>query len=242
MPETLSAKDPKLLDARKRLRRILLTWGLLFAAMGVLSLGTLRGGRALASVPWFAGAAVLLASAQPALLMAVGIHWGLTLVALIPGVRQVLGGDPLAILFLNGPIELAALLIVRIGLMLLAVNQFFFYRLLYGTSQMVGLEDGLAQIPAVVPNRTDRIATAALALGLLSMMGVVGLGPLARAGLGPGALSLVVGSASFAIGLGFGAAFSPTRRRSAGLAGVGLGALSFLMAMVMTRLLGGTAL
>ncbi len=231
MPATLSATDPNLLLAEKRLRRILRIWAGLFILMGFASFSVLRGEHPFSAAAWIAIALLLAVGGQPAYLAPVAVHAVLSLVPLLPGLSAVLGPEPLSAIVGSSGFETVGLALVRLGLMITAWNQFLFYRMLYGTQSATGLDPDLPDIPEIVPNRTDQIALAA------AVLGIVGLA-LAWSGsfLGPVDLTrhtrdLAIGLGSIAIGLGLGASFAPTRRRSLALAGIALGMLSFLSAI-----------
>jgi hypothetical protein len=159
------------------------------------------------------------------------------MVFLVPGVRLILGGDPISRLFSSGTVELVAMAVVRILLLVTAWNQFMFYRLLYGTEGAAGLDASLPAIPAVLPNPSDRTAISARFLGFLALMASLASVPLAGATAGLSFLSVAYGGSVLAVGLGLGSAFVPTRRRTMALWGVGLGCAALLAALLVGRAL-----
>jgi hypothetical protein len=178
-------------------------------------------------------AGLLALSVQPAYLALVAVLWGSSLIRLVPGVAQVFGPDILVGVLGNSWLEIAAAALVRIVLMVTAWNQFMLYRLLYGTAAFTGGEHGVAPIPEVIPNRTDRLAGIAL---LIASVGLLGCLISIPSGRPPSQVlaahgALVLGT--YAIGLGLGAAFSPTRRRTAALWAIALGALAILAALTL---------
>ncbi|TFH34918.1 MAG: hypothetical protein E4G99_08505, partial [Anaerolineales bacterium] len=132
MSKPLSVESPNLQLAASRLQRAMRIWAIFFAAMGLLLVGLLRQTYPTAPVIWFTGAALLIFSRQPVLLALVALQWGLSLTTLIPGVAQITGPDPLSYLFDSGTLETLVLVGVRLVMMVTAVNQFLFYRMLYG--------------------------------------------------------------------------------------------------------------
>ncbi|MFQ5923014.1 MAG: hypothetical protein ACE5M4_09230, partial [Anaerolineales bacterium] len=248
LPLSLSPDHPNLQEAVSRLRRILLAWVALFAGMAVLTFLTSPG---VIPIQWMAGIALLTLSAapdpahggaflglQPALLALVSITWALSLLGLVPAINQVFALDPIVLMFEAGLIEGVALAFVRGVLVLMAWNQFLFYRMLYGTRGTVGLEPGVPDIPELVPNRTALLETYA------RWAGISGGGIILAAYVFPNSdlllplLSSSLGAGMVAVGLGVGVAFSPTDRRPASLGSIVVGGIIFVVSIVSARLLG----
>lgn len=236
-PSTISVDDPNLQTARKRFKRTLLAWGIILGVVGILSTLVLRERYPLAALPWITTAALLVIGSQPAYLALVSVQWGLSIVALIPGIGGQLGPDPLSYVLESGLFEAVVLVAVRIIMVVTAFNQFLFYRLLYGTERMTGVEEGLPPIPPIIENKTDLLAEIARGSGLVAVLTAFVAGVFLRDRFSTLLLSLAVALATYAIGFGVGSAFSPTNRRSAALTGIGLGALGFLMAVIIARLI-----
>jgi hypothetical protein len=237
-PSELAADHPNLQLARQRHRRVQWTWAVLFAGMAVLAFTTV-GSRNPWSVATWAAAAILLAVwEQPALLAMVSILWGLSLAMLVPGLAAAFGGDPIAAVFPTGAIEVIAQAVIRVILAITAWNQFMLYRMLYGTARGSGLE-GEPAIPEVIRDDSDRVGALAALLGGSSLAA----GALAMLrGLGPVRVStaqVAIAASLLAVGLGFGAAFSPTDRRGLALLGSGTGMVGFLLALAAGRLIVG---
>ena len=146
---------------------------------------------------------------------------------------RLLGADAL--------LEVLTLVGVKLFLAYSAFNQFQMFRLLYGTERMTGGDPGLAVIPPMVRNRSDRIANLARFAGLIGL----GLAVVALAGVfvqpdaaAVPALAETGGSlGGAAIAFGLGAAFSPTDRRSQALLGVLSGTLGYLAALAVLLIL-----
>ena len=236
MSKKLSVDDPNLQLAALRLQRTLRVWAFLFAGMGLLLVGTLRDQFPTAPVIWFGSAAVLLLSRQPVLLALVAIQWGLSLITLIPGVAQFTGPDPLSYLFDSGILETLVLIGVRLVMVVTAVNQFLFYRMLYGTESIRDSHPDLTPIPEVVPNHTGQIALAGRLLGFLGILLTLLSVPLASHGLDNDFLSLAIASSTMALSFGLGVAFSPTQRRGTALTAVVLGGAAFMLAILIARI------
>lgn len=236
MPAPLPPDHPNLLRAAQRLRRILWAWAALFLAMSVLTALAQTGRASVSSLVWLAAAGLLAWSPQPAYLGLAAVLWGFSLIGLNPQINQALAIDPIALLLDTGPAERVAFAIVRIALLVMAWNQFLFYRMLYGTHDAAGLDPSLPAIPVVIPRRTDRLARAALWLAVAGLVGfLAAFLPQGRwAGL---PLSLASGAATLAAGLGLGSAFSPISRRTTALAAVALGTLDYLLIMAAVRTL-----
>lgn len=233
----ISPDDENLVAAAKRLRRILLIWATLFAALGLLTLIGWRGSLPIAALPWLAGALALAISSQPVMLAYVAITLGISLVALIPTVNQTFAVDPVALLFAIGNIELIALAVIRLILLIMAWNQFLFYRMLYGTENSTGLNPNWAAIPEVVPNRTDKLAVISRWIGFTAIISALLSFPLDNFALAKVPLIIAFGCAELAIGIGVGVAFSPTTRRGIALTGAGLGVIAFMMVLSISRVL-----
>lgn len=226
----LSSDDPNLRQAALRMRRTLWIWAALAAGMGILSAAPAGGGTLVPAVGWLAAAALLAVLPQPALLALNAAIWALSLLAWIPGVGAALGTDPLAVLLQPGTFESLGLAVVRLLLAATAWNQFLFYRMLYGTGRAAGLDASLPPIPEVVRNLSDRLAKAALALGAAALA-VASVSWAVTLPLRPTGVRAGVVLASFALGLGLGAAFSPTQRRAAALLGVGMAGIAIVVAL-----------
>ena len=230
MTTELTSEHPNLRQAAVRLRRTLWIWAALAAGMGLLTAAPAGGGELVPALGWLAAAALMLVFAQPVLIALSAVQWALSLVAWIPGVASVTGRDALTTLLQPGAFESAGLAIVRVLLAVTAWNQFLFYRMLYGTGRAAGLDPNLPPIPEVIPNRSNTWALTARTLGAAGFAASV----VALALTTPSRLLLIQAGlllASPALGLGLGAAFSPTTRRGAALLGAGLGGVAFVLAL-----------
>jgi hypothetical protein len=231
LTEPIQVDHPNLLLAKTRLRRMLRFWALLFVAMGAVAWIALGDTHPLAAVQWLAAGLLFVLSSQPAFLVLAAALWGISITSLIPGAAVLLGADPLAILLDTGLFETIVLIFVRVVFAVMAMNQFLFYRMLYGTERMTGIEDSLPDIPEVVPNKTNLLARISAGIALIALIGV-GLawvtlhGQSARYLLHSCAIF-----ASYAVGIGLGSAFSPTDKRGLALIGIFFGALVFLLAL-----------
>ena len=240
MPQTLSKDDPNLLKAIQRLARSHYVWAALFTSLGLLTQFAAAPRHLFSGLPFIIIGLACLRWRDPALLAAVAVLFALSVVPMLNSQIGILGPDPLPQLTSLGGLEFAALALGKLLLAYTAFNQFLYLRFLYGTAQAATDEPDLPHIPEMVPNRTNAQARLARGLAVAGMIGAAGalfitsveLGTLIRAGaeLG-GSLGAV------AIGLGLGAAFSPTGERPAALLGVGLGLISYLTAIfVLLRL------
>jgi hypothetical protein len=236
MPKTLSKKDPHLVEAVNRLRRIEQIWGALLIGLGGLT-------------EWAGGADHPVAGLAMIVVGLFAIVWGepvflataATVVAfsIIPSINPgitLLGPDPLRQLGALSIIETIALVVGKALIVLTAASQFFFYRFLYGTERATTDDPELAIIPAMVPNRTDGLARAARWMAAIGV--ALGAAGLLFAFVAPRAalavlLAEMAGSLGVvAIGLGLGCAFSPTDERNAALLSVGLGLVAYALATV----------
>lgn len=220
MSRAVSPDHPNLQQAVRRLRRIQYTWAALLVGMGVL---TVLSEPAVIPIHWLIGALLLALGPQPALLGMVAVIWGLSLLGLIPQLNQDLVLDPVGALFGVELIESLALGFVRLVLLFMAWSQLLFYRMLYGAPS---LGPGTPEIPPVVDNRTDRLAGWSQAAGWTGAL-VLLVGLLTETT--PQMLSISLGLATLAVGLGVGVAFSPTQRRTLALASVVLGGMLFVL-------------
>ena len=237
MANKLSVDNPNLQLAAKRLGRTLKIWAFLFGGMGILLLGSLGVAYPTASILWFGGGLLLILSRQPALLALVALQWGISLTSLIPGVALITGPDPLSYLFESGMLEMIVLVGVRLVMIVTAVNQFLFYRMLYGTETIQELHPDLKAIPEVIPNRTVQLALAGRFLAFLGILITLLSIPLRSRGIDSHMLNLALASSTVAMGLGLGVAFSPTQRRGTALAAITLGGFAFMLAILIARIL-----
>jgi len=235
MPKTLSKTDPHLLTAVNRLARTQTIWGWLLIGLGVLT--TLAAGleHPVAGMPFIAIGILCLRWGDPALLATVATLIALSIVSTINPRATLLGPDPLTRLMGLSAIEISVLVIGKILIVATATNQFFFYRLLYGTEHATSDEPNLDVIPPLVPNRTNGLARWGRWLALIGGLGAISALLLAQ--LDPSVVlvrSLAEAGGSLgavAAGLGLGAAFSPTDERSAALLGVSVGLIAYFMAV-----------
>ncbi len=247
MPQSLSPDHPNLLKAVSRLRRILFAWSVFFAGLAVL---TFLVEPNVIPIQWLGGAAFLIISAapepsesrrylglQPALLALVSVTWALSLLGLVPEINQIFALDPIVLMFEAELIEAVALAFIRGILVVMAWNQFLFYRMLYGTGGTVGLDPGLPEIPEMVPNRTALLETFSRWIGVLGGL-IVLAAYLVPSNLIAVMLSISLGAGIISVGLGVGVAFSPTERRSAALVSMMVGAVIFVASILSARLLG----
>jgi len=240
MPKTLSKDDPNLLKAVQRLTRSHYLWAALFVGLGLLTQFVAAPRHPFAGLPFIIIGLVCLRWRDPALLATVAVLLALSIAPTLYGRITILGPDPLTEVTSLGGLEIAALALGKLLLTYIAANQFLYLRLLYGTARATTDDPDLPLIPEMVPNRTDRqarwarrvgVAGVVIALGTLFITNIE-LESLIRAGA-----ELAGSLGAIAIGLGFGAAFAPTDERPAALLGVGLGAISYIAAvLVLLRL------
>jgi hypothetical protein len=231
MPRTLSKKDPKLVEAVKRLKRIQQIWGVLLIGLGGLTEWAGAGDHPVAGLPLIAVGLFALAWAEPAVLAAVAAVVAFSIVPTINPGLTILGPDPLRLALAGSTIELVAVVVGKSLIVLTAASQFFFYRFLYGTARATTDDPELPIIPDMVPNRTNGLARAARWIGLIGL--ALGAAGILFAFAAPGALQVrlfgeMAGSLGVvAMGLGLGCAFSPTDERGAALLSVVLGLIAF---------------
>ncbi|MCH7587168.1 MAG: hypothetical protein IIC78_03895 [Chloroflexi bacterium] len=226
---------PNILLAANRFRRIAFAWAGLSALVGLITLRMLSGSFPLAAVPWFICTLLLVSIQQPSGMALVTVLWGTSLLHLLPGVAALFGPDPLTLMFEVSTIEKIAFAVVRILLLLMAWNQFMFYRMLYGTSYFSGLPKDSPVIPEVIRNRNDSLARIALWLGVVSLLAVWGAGLIGVQEMALRLIAFAYICVLLSIGLGLGAVFSPTNRRRDALSAIGFGFISFLSMLVVAR-------
>jgi hypothetical protein len=243
MSKTLSTKEPNLVEAVQRLKRIQQIWGGLLLALGLLTELAAAGDHPVAGLGLMAVGLFALVWGEPALLATVATVVAFSIVPTINPRVTIVGPDPLRIFATLSVIELVALVVGKGLIVLTAANQFLVYRFLYGTERATSDDPDQPIIPAMLPNRTDGLARSArwisligLAFGLGSLLFVFAVPPafltqiLAEMG---GSLAVV------AIGLGLGCAFSPTDERTAALAAVVLGLVAYGAAAATLLRMGG---
>lgn len=228
MAKTFSTSDPHLRRAVARFRRISIAWAMLLAGLGALSLLAQQGKHPLVSLSYFLAAGLLVLDLQPVHLAMTAVIWGISLTALLPGVNEVLATDPIGLLFGAGFLESLALAVVRLLLLVMCWSQFMFYRMLYGTAEMVGMQANLPAIPALIPDRSDRLVALSWAMLGIAAVALLLVGPLPE-------ISLLSYSLSGpAVGILLGVAFTPTQRRRAALAGILVGVMVFFFSLQMS--------
>ena len=240
MPKTLSTQDANLVKAVERNARSLNLWGVLLIAAGAVTQFAVWDSHPVAGFPLMAIGAACLIWKDPALFAAVGTIVAFSIPASLNARVSLLGPDPLAQLTDLNAIERVAIALGKVLIALTAGNQFLMFRLLYGTARATSDDANLPLIPAMVPNRTDRIArwarTLGIAGGIAALLGWLLLAVDPAAFLTRVAAELGGSLGAVAAGLGGGAAFSPTEEREAALFGVSLGLVAFVAAAI---LLGG---
>lgn len=234
MTRTVQADHPNLQLARKRLLRMLRVWALLFAAMGVTAWVALHETHPLTAAGWLLAALLFALGSQPAFLVLAAVIWGISITSMIPGAAVLLGPDPLGILFAGGLLEKIVLIFIRVVFAVMAMNQFLFYRMLYGTERMSGLDESMPDIPEVIPNRTNLLAQISSAIAIIALVVVL----VGRSGIYAETeryfLHAAAIAATYSVGFGLGCAFSPTDKRGTALFSVFIGALTFLLALSST--------
>ncbi|MBI4769029.1 MAG: hypothetical protein HY784_01095 [Chloroflexi bacterium] len=233
MARTLKTTDPNLLGGVNRLGQAQQVWGGLFLLFGLLNYIEFGTRHPLTGLSWIILGGLCFAGPQPLLLMAVAVQMAFSLLLPLAQIALLFGPDPLASALGAGRVELAGMLLVRAVMLFTAANQFFFYRLLYGTAGADGLDPDLPAIPPMVPNRADRYAALARFCGLTSLLACGAAFGLARTGFWPLALELAGVSGVLAVGPGLGAALSPTRLRGAALLGTAAGLGGYLLAPIL---------
>lgn len=237
MPKTLSKQDPKLLEAVGRLDHMQKTTGWILIAFGLLTQWAGLTASALHPVgglPFIAVGVVCLLWGDPALLAAAAVLFALAIIPTVNPALTLLGPEPIVQMTGLGGWELIIVVGIKAILAFTSIQQFFFFRLLYGTERMTSDEPDLALIPPMVPNRSDRLARWARSAGIVA--GVCGLIALGALWIDPSALGtritaeLAGALGAVALGLGLGAAFSPTDERPAALLGMGVGLAGYVAA------------
>lgn len=235
MSKTLSPDHPNLVQAASRLQRMFWAWGSLFLVMGFFTAAVLRGNYPLASAPWIVSGILVLTGRQPAYLALVAVLWGMSITSLIPNLSNLVGPDPISVILELSSIEAIALAVVRLVLLIMAWNQFMFYRILYGTEQMSGLEEDVPAIPELIVNKTDQIARIAQFVAALGLIVVWASSIMNSDALTGFFLSLAYAASILSIGLGMGVVFSPTARRKIALSAIGIGFIVFISIFLVGR-------
>ncbi len=235
--KTLPADDPKLQEAVNRHKRAQQVNGWILIGFGVLTQVVAVSSEPLHPVAGLAFIAIgffCLAWGDPALLATSAVLFAFAIVPTVNPALTLLGPDPIQRLAGLSGWEVAIIVIVKGVLALTSMQQFLLFRLLYGTERMVSDEPNLNLIPPLVTNRTDIYARWSRTTGIIAaLLGGLALGFLAVA---PQALAtryaaeLAGALGAVALGLGVGAAFSPTDERPAALLGMGTGAAAYLAA------------
>lgn len=232
MAKTLSTEDPNLLKAVTRHTRAQQLYGGLFVALGLLTQLAAGGEHPVAGMPFLLVGVACFVLAEPALLATVAILLTLSILPTMYDRASILGPEPLANALNMTTVERGALVLGKLLVAGTALNQFFLFRLLYGTAEATTDDPNLPIIPALVPNRTDRLARTARWAGIFGLATTI-LALLVTT-QEPAAFltrTLAEMGGSFgvvALGLGLGVAFTPTKEREAALWGAGLGTVAYL--------------
>jgi hypothetical protein len=236
MPEELSREHPNLVSAAERMQKICWAWATVSLLFAILTFGTEGDVYPIAALPWLVHGLLLVVNQQPLFLGLTAVLWGISILNLLPGISGLVGPDPLTVIFETSVIEKIAFAVVRFLLLLMAWNQFMFYRILYGTSRMSGLDQDLPVVPEMVLNWSDVLAVVASILGTagLAMTWVSSLPTTAATRTTFAGLAYT--SIIFSIGLGIGVIFSPTSRRRLGLFSIAIGLLSFASLNIVGRI------
>jgi hypothetical protein len=117
----------------------------------------------------------------------------------------------------------------------MAWNQFMFYRMLYGTEQMGGLEEDVPAIPELIANKTDQIARIAQIVAALGLIVVWASSIMNSDTLTGFFLAFAYAASILSIGLGVGVIFSPTARRKIALSAISIGFIVFISIFLVGR-------
>src|SRR5436305_14053132 len=109
MPKTLSKKDPNLVEAVNRLKRVQRIWGLFLIGLGVLTEWAGAADHPVAGLPLIAVGLFAFVWAEPAILAAVAAAMLFSIVPSINPRLTILGPDPLRAAMVGSTIELIAL-------------------------------------------------------------------------------------------------------------------------------------
>jgi hypothetical protein len=237
MPKVLPKTHPGLVASVRRLQRVQTVWGLLLIGLGFLTELAATSQHPVSGLPFIIVGLLAFRFAEPALLATVATVVAFSIIPTINPRLTLLGPDPVRQLADPSFLELVAVVVAKALVVLTAANQFFQFRLLYGTSRATTDDPNQAVIPEMVPNRTNGLARWARWMAVGSVVFAVGSVLLRGASPDPYIPRLwaeIGGSlAAIAVGFGLGAAFAPTDQRRAALLGVGLGLLAYFIASVM---------
>lgn len=236
MSETLSPDHPNLVQAVMRLKRILWGWAAFLFLMGLFNAALLWRTYPLASLPWIATSILILFGSQPASLGLVAVLWGLSGISLIPNLSSLIGPDPISHLLDLSTVEGIALGVVRVLLLIMAWNQFIFYRMLYGTAEMSGASQGTPAIPEMIPNKTGQLAKVGQFVGIIGLIVVWSSIMVESSTYAANLLTASFTASIISIGLGVGVSFSPTSHRKIALSALGIGLVVFLSIFLVGRM------
>jgi len=235
MTKTLPKTDPNLIKAVDRLGKAHTLYGWLLISLGLFAQWSAGVEHPLAGMPFIAIGIAELVLGEPVLLGTVGLLIILSVLPTLYPTVTILGPEPLVTMMDLGGIEKGALVLGKVILAGTALNQFFLFRLLYGTETATSDDPNLPIIPPMIPNRTDRLARTAQWAGIFSNV-AIGLALLlftqAPDASATRLMTEMAGSlGATAFGLGLATAFSPTTKREAALWGVGTGMVGYLTAV-----------
>lgn len=232
MPQKATSDHPNLTKLTERLRRTQWVWAGVFASMSWITLSVMGKEYPLAAAPWLIISALLILGKEPVYFALIAVQWGLSLLSMLPGLNRFIGPDPFSMIFMPSLVEGLTFSMVRILLLLIAWNQFLCYRILYGRARKAQHEKSLLELPEVIPNKATILAKIALTLAFLAILTIWGTIFLRSPKEIEYSTFFAYLSASFAIGLGAGALFSPNKHRSMAGASVGLGSFAIVSILV----------
>jgi hypothetical protein len=235
MPLESDSTHPNITKLVARLHRSQWIWAGAFASMGWITLSVLGNEYPLAAAPWLIIAVLLILRKEPAYFALIAAQWGLSLLPMLPGLNRFIGPDPLSRIFSPGLVEGLTFAMLRILLLLIAWNQFLFYRILYGMVRRDQHEQSRLDLPEVFPNKARILARIAFALASIAVLTIWGTIFLRTPKEIEYFATFAHLSASFAIGLGVGALFSPMRHHGMAGASVGLGGFAIFSILIMQR-------
>jgi len=237
MPKTLSKDDPNLLKAVTRLTRGQMLWGWLFIGLGLFTQLAAGTAHPVSGLPLIAIGVACLRWSDPALIATVAVLMALSILPSLNPRATILGPEPLYRVMDLGLVERGALVFAKLILVYTALQQFLVLRFLYGTEMATSDDPDLPLIPAMIPNNTNRLARWSRILafaGIVFTIIALLLAIFAPAASFARTLAELGGSlGAVALGLGLGAAFSPTDEREAALWAIALGAVSYIAAAVL---------